>query len=260
MDFGISTACLYPALIEDTVRYYCENGVQELELFVNSVGEATPAFLEQLQPILRANGTRVVSIHPFTSGLEPLLFFSDYARRFEDGLKLYQRFFDACNRLGASILVFHGDRAESKNSDDRYFERFQKLYRAARESGVCVAQENVSRCRSREPAFLRKMRQQLGEDVRFVLDLKQAQRSGYPVEEYMDAMGEQLCHLHLNDANATQDCLLPGQGTRDFRSLFENLSRRGFAGGGVIEVYRENFSRPEQLLESYGYLAGLQSR
>ena len=49
-------------------------------------------------------------------------------------------------RLGAKILVIHGDRSFEKSglNDREYYDRFGILSRIAREYGVTLAQENVN--------------------------------------------------------------------------------------------------------------------
>ncbi len=254
MRLGISTACFYPEQTEKAVRTLCENGTPELEIFFNSACETEGKILSEIAAVTKANGTRVVSVHPFTSGFEPFMLFSDYERRFLDGLEFCKKYFKACNTLGAEIMVLHGDRADGNHHDDRYFERYLRLYRAAEKEGVCVAQENVCRCRSRDIAFLKKMRAALKDEVAFVLDLKQATRSALDYKEVLSAMGEKLVHVHLNDCDTQHDCLLPGKGNRDFKELFAKLNALDYKGSAVIEVYRENYGDYDQLIKSLDFL------
>ena len=101
------------------------------------------------------------------------------------------------------------------------------------------------------------MRDYLGDEVRFVLDLKQAIRAGETVEDMLNAMGEQLCHVHLSDHRPAEDCLPPGQGNFDFSQLFDRLNGREADIFGMIELYRQNYGSLEDLQRSYGYLKGL---
>ena len=254
MNLGISSACLYPELTEKAVRFLCESGASEIEVFFNSACEMQGEILSEISHIVKANGTKVVSVHPFTSGFEPFMLFSDYERRFEDGLRFCKTYFEAMHTLGAEILVLHGDRKDSRHSDERYFERYLKLFREAKKEGICVAQENVCRCRSYELEFIENMKSALKDEVAFVLDLKQASRSGLDFKAVLSAMGDRLVHLHLNDCDEQNDCLLPGRGNRDFKELFEIFKNNGYKGSGVIEVYRQNFDKPSELIESLNYL------
>ena len=182
------------------------------------------------------------------------MLFSDYERRFEDGLKFAKTYFEAMNTLGAKIFVLHGDRKESRHSDERYFERYQRFFREGQKEGICVAQENVCRCRSRDVDFIRNMKAALKDEVAFVLDLKQATRSDIDYRDVLSAMGEKIVHLHLNDCDEQNDCLLPGKGNRDFKELFELIKNNGYKGSAVIEVYRQNFGEYDELIQSLKYL------
>ncbi len=260
MSVGISSACFYPEISENAVKFLCENGVANIELFFNSACEIEGKIFKEICECVKENDTRVVSVHPFSSAFEPFMLFSDYERRFSDGLELYKKYFDACNALGAKILVLHGDRADRTNCDDRYFDRYHRLYTAAKEAGITLAQENVCYCRSHDVDFLRKMRAELKDDVAFVLDLKQARRAGVDYHEYVDAMGEALIHLHANDSDEEHDCLLAGKGILDFNEVYRALSAVGFNGDSIVEVYRGNYGEPYELIESMRYLERFENK
>lgn len=254
MKTGISTSCFYPMNTEIALRTLCEMGVEHTEIFINSAQELKPAFLRQIKEMLDEFGVHATALHPFSSGIEPIYFFSDYERRFLDGIELYKQYFDAAARLGAQLVVFHGDRKENSHTAEHYFERFYKLSQIAKAMGVVLAQENVERCRSRSPRFIRKMRQALPE-ARFVLDNKQALRSGCDLYEMLDAMGDALVHVHVSDNSPTQDCLPPGLGQLDFRRYFDALCALGYDGAIILEIYRSNFLKARDLYTSYKFLS-----
>ena len=121
-----------------------------------------------------------------------------------------------------------------------------------------MAQENVQRCRSREISFIEGMKKYLGDTVHFVLDVKQAIRSGLSPFDMLSAMGNQMVHLHINDNDASHDCLLPGEGTFDFESFFDRLKELQYHGAALIEVYRQNFNLPEEIACSLNFLKKFQ--
>lgn len=251
MKAGISTACFYPQTPEEAIGFLSAHRIPHIEVFFNSFSELKGGYLRRLRSELQNEGVEVLSVHPFTSGMEPILFFSDYERRVEDGLELYRRYFEAANQLGAGILVFHGDRRESNCSDGRYFERFLRLVRLGREFGVTVAQENVERCRSGSPAFLKRMRAELGDEAHFVLDVKQARRAGEDPIAILEALGQRVCHVHISDGGAAGDCLPIGSGEMDFVAFFQTLQKVRYQGGVLLELYRHNYRAPEELICSY---------
>lgn len=256
MRLGVSTACLYPDLLEHSLDLLTEQGFRLFEVFVNTFSELEPEYLDDLRTRLQKAGAQVCSLHPFTSAFEVTLFFSEYERRTQDGLKFYRQYFEAANRLGVSILVLHGQRnyRTGRITEEKYLENYQRLFRLGQEYGITVAQENVVQFRSEQAAFIRRMRQNLGKECAFVLDLKQAVRAGEDPMQMLDAMGERLVHVHLNDHTAEKDCLLPGSGEFDFSILAKKLTEMGYSGNGVIEVYRNNFQKPQELVQAYDFL------
>ena len=256
MKLGISTACLYPMAPEEALEHLISGGFRFFEIFLNTISEIRPDFVKEIKRRIDACGGEVGSIHPFTSGFETMLLFSDYRRRFLDGLEIHRYYFDAANLLGASIFVLHGERdyRRCRITEEEYLERYVKLYELGKSYGITVAQENVNLFRSEDPSFIRRMRKSLGDSCAFVLDLKQAVRAGFEPFEMCTAMGQSLVHIHLNDHDAQHDCILPGRGETDygrFRKLLESLN---YQGNAVIEVYRRDFQEEKELGESYTYL------
>lgn len=251
---GISTASLYPQCIETTLRQFGERGVRWAEAFLNTFSELQPDFVRELRRIADDGGVRVVSIHPFTSGFEPFLLFTGYERRFADALEFHKPYFEAANLLGAEIFVFHGDKyrgsGKSPTTDAEYFERYARLRDLGRSFGVTVAQENVERCRSRDLGFLRAMARELDGDVAFVLDNKQALRSGVDWREFVEALGPWIAHCHLSDHGPAGDCLPVGEGTLDFQSLFAALAAQGYTGAALVELYGEQLADRDVVFES----------
>ncbi|MCQ4895808.1 sugar phosphate isomerase/epimerase [Anaerotruncus sp. DFI.9.16] len=247
---GISTACFYPELTERGLSYIAGLGAQAAEVFFNAASELDDCYLRELRRTADGGGTRILSVHPFTSGLEPLLFFSDYRRRFADGIAFYQRYFHAANLLGAKLFVFHGDRRNTTRSRRFYFDRFAELCEAGRRMGVTVAQENVPRCAGYCPDFFTDMRAYLP-GARFVLDIKQCVRAGYSPAEMADAMGEGLVHLHVSDHGARGDCLPLGAGELDLAALLGRVRGYGFDGGVMLELYRDSYGGYGELDDSY---------
>ena len=52
----------------------------------------------------------------------------------------------------------------------------------------------------------------------------------------------------------SQDCLLPGNGTMDYPRLLRQLKQQDYHGSFIIEVYRRNFEKLEELNSSAMYL------
>ncbi|MBC8569511.1 sugar phosphate isomerase/epimerase family protein [Zongyangia hominis] len=250
MKAGISTACLYPMETEQALKVLAEMGTRQIEIFVNAPSELSALFMDTMARMKDAYGCEIVSLHPFLSGYEPFLFFTEYERRFHDGVEMYRPIFASAARLGAKYVVFHGNYRESRFENQRYFERYHRLFEVGKEYGVLLCQENVERCKSCSTAFIREMSEALGEDALFVLDVKQALRSGVDPIAMAKVMGKHLRHIHISDSAGEQDCLPIGWGNYDFAALREALKEIEYDGALILELYRQNFQKNRDLYDS----------
>lgn len=258
MQAGISTACFYPEKTEEALLQLSEWHIPATEVFLNTFSELEPAYLRELKRIADAGGVKILSIHPFTSGMEPMLFFSKYKRRFEDGLELYRRYYQAANILGGKIVVFHGNYITTQIETEEYFNRFGLLMEDAKKEGALLCHENVSRCAGHSPVFFRQMSSYLPE-AKYVFDIKQAVRSGENVLDFVKLMGKNIIHLHISDHNAQNDCLAPGKGTFNISEMLHYCHLQGFCGGALVELYRENYGQSVELLQGFQLLSRILS-
>ena len=102
MTAGVSTACLYPKPVEESLYDLTVNGVSCVEIFINTHCELKKSFAHGMANILKRFDAKCVSVHPFTSEMEQLFFFSDYERRMTDALEYYKYYFRFMNMTGAA--------------------------------------------------------------------------------------------------------------------------------------------------------------
>lgn len=256
MRCGISTACFYPENTLESLKIVADAGVPVTEIFFNTFHELEDDYIARLLDIVKNTGIRVAAIHPFTSAMEGFLFGTEYKGRFEDGVKLYSRYFRAAQVLGADKLVFHGDHFYNtkKPPMPEYAHRFYELAAAGREYGVTLCHENVSYCRLASPVAVAEIKPLLGRAAAFVLDTKQAQRFGASVLDMADAMGDAVRHVHISDFTSRDDCLPPGRGNFEFPPLMRRLKENGFTGDFVVELYRDGFDTLQDLLDGVAFL------
>ena len=77
---------------------------------------------------------------------------------------------------------------------------FRELLDVAAEYGITLCLENVSWCFFHAPAFGAELKARLGDHrLKFVLDIKQAVRSGEDPFAFVEAVGEDLENWHLCD-------------------------------------------------------------
>ncbi len=243
--------------LEKAFRRIAGNGITIAEIFVNTDCELYEPYAGEMLNVQREYGVKVSSVHPYTGGIEPMMFFSPYERRVDDILDYFKRFFEYMNKFGAEIFVFHGNKFEHPCPRELYFERFLRLAETAESFGVTAAQENVSRCMSRSLDFLSGMRSALGDKVKFVLDIKQARRSGEDPLKIISVLGESIVHLHYSDGGEKGDCLKFGDGDTDNLALFTAMKNIGYKGDVIIELYNNgSYASPEDLAENCRVLDG----
>ena len=92
------------------------------------------------------------------------------------------------------------------------------------------------------------------------LDVKQAAQSGYPMEGYLEEMGDRLCNLHLCDITEQEGMVytsLPGQGNFDFVHLAALLREKNFNGAVTMEVYPDDWEKENELRQSFAFLRAI---
>lgn len=256
MKIGVSTACLYPTETEAALRRLCEAGLDTFEIFFNADCELSGSIYNEIKRIIRETRSEVISVHPYTSAVETMSLFGNYQRRLTDIMETYKRYFEVMNELGAKIFVLHGALKSADCSEELYFERYLALRELGKKFGVVVAQENVSYCKSGSLDFLKKMKMELGENCGFVLDVKQALRSGVSCIDILNALGSSIVHCHLSDNTAEKDCVAVGKGRFDFAEFVKLLKKTGSKGNIILELYSSGFDELSELKESVAYMKG----
>jgi len=239
---------------EEALRLICSIPVQCTEIFFNCEYEISPGYINELKSIADGSGVSITSLHPYTSGMEPILFFSGYDRRFEQGRDMYKRYYQACAQAGAKYIVFHGGSASADPDACRYFERYNILLEDAKAWGVELCHENVSRCAGKHLSFFAAMKKLLP-DAGYVFDVKQAIRSGHDPTEMAELLGANIRHIHISDHDESRDCLPPGQGVFNIGKFLSTISQNGYSGALVVELYQENFSSIVEITQGYQLLS-----
>ncbi len=152
--------------------------------------------------------------------------------------------------FGVSFFILYGNKNQNPFPDEKYFERYLRLQETAEQFGVCALQENVSRCTSGSLDFLVKMKKSLGDKAAFVLDTKQAHRSGTTPLDVVRALGSNIKHVHFSDFGASGDCLKFGFGEYDNLTLFKELKKFGYGGDLIIELYQGSHNGAADLAEN----------
>lgn len=257
MKIGMSSSCLYPMTVEDSLKTVGELGAKTAEIFFNSYCELKKPIINELRAIKDYYSMDIRSIHPFTSAYEPVLLFSGYKRRLLDGIEFYKNYFEAANEIGAKAVVLHGGKAYTDIEPEEYAESYILLNNAAIEAGVHIAHENVRDHLCANPLFMKRLADCVGDEFRMVLDIKQCRRSGESEFDFINLLGDKIYQVHISDAAEGRDCLAPGAGRYDFRRLFDALALAGYNESALIELYRHNYGEPDELKTAKSYLEKL---
>ena len=256
MDIGLSSACFYPNVhTEDSIGKMKALGFNHGEIFLNTWSEYSEEFIKILIEKKEFNEFNVNSVHAFSSSFEPYLF-DKYDRRREDMFRNFKNVCRAAKKLGASCYTFHGMRYTNFNELDTKFiiDIYSELSYIALDSGIKLAQENVSWCMSSDLKFLSLLSEECKYPIYFTLDLKQAYKTNVPLEKYINVMGNNIANLHINDRDENHPCLLPGKGDLNYENISNKLKNVGYSGKGIIEVYSDNFSNYEELTVAKDFL------
>ena len=196
-------------------------------------------------------GIEIPSIHPTMSLAESFMLFSNYDRRFNEGLEIYNRYGEIAAQLDAKYVIMHGGKYNGTMDNHGYFDRFARVAEVVRQNGATLLQENVVNCRAGSLESLEDMSNYLGDDVNFCLDVKQSLRGGYSPYDVLHLLKGKIKHLHLSDSNEQFDCMLPLDGNFDFKKFLNEAVECGYTGDAVIEVYRAAFDDPNELFDSH---------
>ncbi len=251
MKIGISTASFYPIETEIALEEVGKTGAKTTEIFFNAESELKSSFVDILYDIKNRYGIEVVSVHPTMSLAESFMMFSAYERRFYEALDSYSRYSEIAAELGAKYIIMHGGKPNGILSDEEYCQRYMQLKDAASKNGVTVLQENVAHHRAGEIEFMRSMRDILGDDAEFCIDIKQSIRCGYDPIELTKEFLANTRHYHISHHSTASDCLLPGNACFDFIDFFTILKDSGYNGSCIIEVYSNAYRQLSEIEDSY---------
>lgn len=254
MKTGVSTACLFPKPLEESLYDLAVNGIPSVELFVNTHSELKKSFACAVANLMKRFDVSCISVHPFTCEMEQMMFFSEYERRINDALEYYKLYFRFMNIVGADVFVFHGGKGSPSAPREAFCEGYSRLYRLGREFGITVALENVSRCQSGSSAFIRDIASLMGNECAFVVDTKQAIRAGENPFTMLEAAGKRTVCVHISDSGEMGDCLLPGKGRFMMKKFLSRLNELSPDSGVVLELYRSGFRGISDLVTGWNII------
>lgn len=258
MQIGLSTAAFYGRReTEESAAHLSDWPLDFVEVFLETFSE----YRREFGKVVRANLDSMPcrSVHVKSSQFEGD-YFSASSRQVGDAMNLLEGAMAAAQVLGAKYYVFHGPAGVHHPISPLQIgfvkERLPQITELCRQYGVQFLWENVSWCSLRTPEDVMAVREAFPQ-VGFVLDLKQALRSGQDAFEILRAMGDRLCHLHVMDWDEAGKLCLPGEGTFDFPRLRKALEDVGYEGGVLLEPYGQHTVDEEKVKKSLEHLRNM---
>lgn len=252
MKIGVSTASFFPREeSEYAIEIIKELGADCAEVFLGTFYEYRPEFAKANKE--RFSGIEICSVHSFSSNFEPQLFSSSRRVR-GDGFYWLDQLMRSALVLGAKKYSFHGYIKRSDNVNfDQIATYLRDICEFAARYGVDVCLENVSWCTYNRPGIFREFKSRCPQ-LAAVFDIKQARRSGYPFNMYIEDMAGAISHVHLSDVTLSGKMCLPGKGIYNFEEIFKRLRGAGFDGHVLIEVYGNDYGDYSEIKQSLEYL------
>jgi len=253
MRIGVSTAAYYGVLeTERAAKKLADLSLPCCEVFLQSFSEYHPAFGQVVKRML--GDMPVVSVHSKTLHFEGD-FIASAPRQRADGFEMLESFLKTGEVMGAKYYVYHGPPRlrGGKLPAAKWEKAIEEAMELCRKHGMELAWEIVSWAWLTTPECVREF-SRIWPQLHFVLDVKQGREIGFEPEEYVDAMGEKLCHIHILDTDGHGKHALPGHGISDFRNFSSALKANGYQGDMILEPYGGMLETDEMLINSVRWL------
>ncbi len=259
MRVGISTATFFSKeLTENSFSVIRRCGGDLCEVFLTTLSEYEPSFVDLVKYRLQEAGVEAYSVHALNTQFEPQLF--NVAQRTRaDAEVIYRKVLAAAQKLGAKVYTFHGSMRMKKGawfSPVAIGKRMAELGEIASEYGVTLCLENVHWALFNSPSFYDEMKS-YAPNVGTVLDVKQARQSGIDWQEYVDVMGKSLKNVHVSDVDEDGNITMVGKGTFPFAELVKKMQEVGYDGPLIIEQYSKNYENYAEVETSVQYLKNI---
>ena len=258
MRFGLSTAAFFGRYeVEEAAQYISGLPVDCAEVFLHTFSEYNGSFAKTVKRNL--DGIPCTSIHPLGTCFENQMFSSSRRQR-NDAIGIFRSVLEAGQQLGASVYVYHGRHLPQivtlPWNLQRNVDVIGMISEEAKQYNMVIGWENVYWCQLTEPSRVLEAKKALPQ-VRFTLDIKQAMRAGCNPIDFVYAMGDQLCNVHVCDWKEDGSLCLPGEGSFNFGALIAALREIGYDGPVVMEPYLALIQSEEALLRSIAYMRNI---
>lgn len=150
------------------------------------------------------------------------------------------------------------DLADSFNAT---IEAFQAFCGRAEERGIAIALENIDHSPLFHPRIdeyddiVRILEAVDSPHLKLCLDVCHAEISDKPPREWIQALGQEIAHVHVSDTRGRiswqHGHLAIGEGHIDWREVIGALEEAGYDGNMTVEAPWDNFGRSKEILIQY---------
>jgi len=252
MKIGLSTWSLLGLDVASAVRAIGDAGFEYVELW-GDAPHAHPGWVDKSALSDALSSYRMtVTMHAPLADLNPATFFQPVKGAIERTLEEFVRFGES---LGAKVITVHPGNVHNESmlsaSLKNAASTIQKMVEAA-DGRLTISVENQAKSDSKYHYPLGSSADSLEglmevvEGLRFTLDTGHAHASAQDPMVLAQMAGPRLVEVHLSDnGGASDDHLVPGEGTADLRKLMERL-----AGSDVLVCLELNphVYSPKQVL------------
>ena len=252
MEAAVSTACLYPKALEESLYDLAVNGAGSVCIAVNTRSELKKSFAHGAANLLKRFDMKCSAVSGFSAETDQLMLFSDYERRVSDVLEYYKLYFNFMETVGSKVFIFDGPRAGC--SIDMFCERYGRLLEIAQEFGIYPALRNVNHWQSGSTRFIREIAGKMGSSFSFVLDTRQAARSKESPFAFIDAAGNSVRSVLISDSSERGDNLPIGRGRFRFKEFLAKMQSTAPDAHIILDLSRSSFNGISELLADYNKL------
>ena len=259
MEAGVSTASLFMrADTKQALKILGELDARVVEVFLESFSEYNEDYVSSLASSL--GNMSVHSLHTVTTQFEPQLFSAVPVQK-KDAFSYMEGICRGAKKIGAKNYTLHGRARVKKNAKldnfDEYAPHFNEICDLLEGYDMTLTLENVEWAFFSYPGWFLKIREKCPK-LKACFDIKQARISGYDPFDYIEAMQGRINTFHASDVDENGKMCLPGKGVTDFTRIYSALSRAGFCGNTLIEVYTGDYGDVSEIAESLDYLRKIQ--
>jgi sugar phosphate isomerase/epimerase len=149
----------------------------------------------------------------------------------QDDLEYQQLQIDTAADTNSDVIVVHSGNLRL-GGEDPDLEFAQEVLDRAAARGITIALENGD---------LRTLERALDKlnGLRICLDVGHVYFTSNSMQDFVDSLAVDICHLHIQDTLGEMDHYVPGTGIipiEDWAYLFEKLEESGFNGASVLEI------------------------